>query len=379
MRFLGLRQIDRLVIQELVGPWLFGVAMFTVLIVAATYLFRLTDYVVHGVATATVLELTALIIPSVMVKTFAMAVLLATLLAFGRFSSDSEGVALRASGASVYRMMRPVALFAFLVAAIAFALNETLVPTANIRFIALQADIAKKLDVKAMQPAGQPIYQSGRLVGQMMAADFNLRTQTLREATVVAYDKRGHASSTLQAKELEFDSAQFEQGGGWRIRGGATLTSADGRTVIHIDDQAWPREVPRLNLTPENLLAARGRDTDSFSMTEVLEQIRKAKAEMQVSTEQIANLEYGYWNKIALPLAAIVYGLLGAPLGIRGHRTGTAVGFALSIAIIFGYVTLANLMNVYAMGGQIPPYLASFSPLAIGSLFAGVIMWRRNL
>jgi lipopolysaccharide export system permease protein len=93
---------------------------------------------------------------------------------------------------------------------------------------------------------------------------------------------------------------------------------------------------------------------------------------------EIANYEYGYWNMISVPLAALVFGTLGAVLGIRGHRTGTSTGFALSIAIIFGYVTLANFMNVWAMGGVIPAYVASFAPLAVGMVVALYIMWRRN-
>jgi lipopolysaccharide export system permease protein len=70
--------------------------------------------------------------------------------------------------------------------------------------------------------------------------------------------------------------------------------------------------------------------------------------------------------------------LLGAPLGIRNVRTGAATGFALSIAIIFGYILLANVMSVWAQGGAIPAYVASFTPLVIGLVAAGVIIWRRN-
>ncbi|MBC8065622.1 MAG: LptF/LptG family permease [Chlorobia bacterium] len=90
------------------------------------------------------------------------------------------------------------------------------------------------------------------------------------------------------------------------------------------------------------------------------------------------NYQYGYWNKIALPLAAFIFGTLGAALGIRNHRTGTAAGFALAVAIIFGYFTVANFMNVWALNGAIAPYVASFSPIAIGFIAAVFIIWRRN-
>src|SRR4051812_1625776 len=120
-----LRRLDRLILKELIGPWLFGVAMFTVLIMAASYLFKASDFLVQGVGGFTVFQFILLNLPGIMVKTFAMAVLLASLLAFGRLSSDSEIVAVRAAGVSVFRIMQPVALFSVVIAVIAFVVDET--------------------------------------------------------------------------------------------------------------------------------------------------------------------------------------------------------------------------------------------------------------
>ncbi|MCH8980291.1 MAG: LptF/LptG family permease, partial [Armatimonadetes bacterium] len=84
------------------------------------------------------------------------------------------------------------------------------------------------------------------------------------------------------------------------------------------------------------------------------------------------------WNKLALPLAALVFGLVGAPLGIRNHRAGTATGFALSVVIIFGYMMLANAMSIMAQGGRMPAFIASFTPIVIGLVVAMVLIQRRN-
>jgi lipopolysaccharide export LptBFGC system permease protein LptF len=77
-------------------------------------------------------------------------------------------------------------------------------------------------------------------------------------------------------------------------------------------------------------------------------------------------------------MAAFIFGTLGATLGIRNQRTGTSVGFAIAIAIIFSYFALANFMSVFSQGGIFPPYVASFAPIAIGLIASGVIIWRRN-
>ncbi len=353
--------------------------MFTVLTVAATYLFRITRYMVQGIDPWSVFQFSSLVLPTTMVKTFAMAMLLAGLLAFGRLSSDSEIVALRANGASLFRMMMPVAGFSLTVGLVAFGINEWLVPRATVARVALENRIAKTLDASAFQDASYPIKKDGKLVAYVTAKDFDLRSRTLRHVTATIYGTDGQPSTFLVADEFEYDGAQFlESGTGWRIRGRAKLLAADGSYLTELQEGAWPPNLPRFGFTPEDIFARREMDEDSMSMGQMRRQIEAARRDRDVTPPDLANMEYGYWNKIALPLAALVYGLLAAPLGIRNHRTGTATGFALSIAIIFCYYALINVMNLCAMGGMIPPYAASFTPNLIGLLVAGVILWRRN-
>ena len=120
------------------------------------------------------------------------------------------------------------------------------------------------------------------------------------------------------------------------------------------------------------------KDLDALSMADMKKQIERQRALPDYDKKQVSNLEFGLWNKIALPLAALVFGLVGAPLGIRNHRAGTATGFALSVVIIFGYMMLSNAMSIMAQGGRIPAYMASFTPIVIGLAVAIVLIQRRN-
>lgn len=371
---MDLKKIDRLIIQEIVGPWLFGVAMFTVLILAGTYLFELTRYFVQGISFLTVMQMTGLLIPGVLAKTFAMALLLAGLLSFGRLSSDSEIVALRAAGVSIGRMVAPVGFFSLFVATGAFIMNETLVPWAAKKSEAIAREVAKTINVNSMQPLSQPQFLNGKLIAMISAKDFSFQSRTLRGAIITVFKDDGEPNFILYARELRFQDRD-----NWRMVGGGFLTTFDGSTVVELDGGAWPPQVPNISASPEDLLSQRVKNLDVYTLSEFKEQIAKARANPHIRPGQVANLEYGYWNKFSLPLAALVYGLLGAPLGIRNHRTGAASGFSISIGIIFAYITLANLMNVYAMGGRIPPYLASFTPLVIGTLAAAIIIWRKNV
>ena len=369
-----MRRIDRLIIGELMGPWIFGVAMFTTLIMVGTYMFKITDYLVNGIPLGTVVSLSVLLLPGIMVKTFSMALLLSTLLSFGRLSQDSEIVALRAAGAGLSRIMAPVAAFGLFVAIISFWVNEQVVPAAAFKGTELVQGIDKKL-----KGSSQPIFQAvndprtGKLVAMIMAKDFNLAERSLKDAWAVAYD-RDKPAYILHAPGMRFTDANH-----WNVESGSRLFSYDLQSVTELDG-FWPKEVaepPRV----EDIVAAQLKDLDSFSMREMQKRIKVAKANVGVfGIEQVRNLEYGYYNKIALPLAALIFALVGAPLGITSHRggSGRAAGFAYSILIIFSYMMLTRVAAIWAMGGKLHPSMASFAPLIIGLVAAVLLIWKKN-
>lgn len=368
-----MKRIDRLIAGEIVGPWFFGVAMFSSLLLAATYLGRIADYVVQGLPVSLILKITLLMLPPILVNGFAMATLLGALLAFGRLSGDSEIVALRAGGASIYRIIRPAAMFSLGVAALTFYFNNTLVPNSVKEFEGLTDVVSKSLKKKSSKPIFQPIIEDDTLKAMIMAKDFNLGTQTLYGVTITALDSKGEPTFLLVAKGLHYETTKE-----WRIMGPTKLFSADGRDYSEIKGDLWPGQLPKLKEPPEKIGVQERKNPDYFTIAELREQLAKADIDKSLTPEQYRNREYWLCNKFAVPLAALVFGILGAALGIRSHRAGTATGFALAVGIMFTYMTLANFMNVWAMGGVIPPFVASFTPIVLGLGAAVVIMWRRN-
>ena len=77
-------------------------------------------------------------------------------------------------------------------------------------------------------------------------------------------------------------------------------------------------------------------------------------------------------------LAKIPESVLKESSTYADEGTGTAAGFALAVGIIFGYMMLSQFMNVWAQGGFIPAYAASFAPVVLGFIASWIIMWRRN-
>lgn len=382
-------RVDRVVLKDIVPHWLFGVGLFAALLMAATYLGRVMGFIVDGVPPLMVMELFGLLMMPILTKTFAMSVLLATLLGFGRLSADSEIVALRAAGASIYRIVWPVFLFSLAMAILTFAFNEKLVPVTETRYRTLAATLVKSAKPKDPKPFTQTFVADRKLRAAVVAQSVNPATQEFRGVTVIAYDDQGARSFVMFADRLEFSAdatALLLDPGNyinralshWRVSGHVRVISPDLATVIKPGDDVWPSEMPLINQNFSQFNASRDVDPDSFTMQSLREFILFHRKQGDMEPQMLHNYEYGYWNKIAVPLAALMFGVLGAVLGIRSHRTGTASGYGQAIGITFLFVMLANLMNIWAEGGVIPAWSAAFTPLVIGSIAAGVIMWRRN-
>src|ERR1700733_4872916 len=109
-----MRLLDRYICREVASHAILGLAVFTFVFFVPN-LVHLMDLIVrHSGGISTVLLLFLCTLPPVLIFTIPMAVLVGVLIGLGRLSSDSEIVALNASGVSLRRLLVPIGLIAVL-------------------------------------------------------------------------------------------------------------------------------------------------------------------------------------------------------------------------------------------------------------------------
>ena len=102
------RLLDRYILRETTGPLVLGLLVFTFLALMQE-LFQYAEMIIgRNVAAAVALKLLAYSLPHIVVLTIPMAFLFAILIAIGRLAADSELVAMRASGISLWAIYRPI-------------------------------------------------------------------------------------------------------------------------------------------------------------------------------------------------------------------------------------------------------------------------------
>jgi len=119
------------ILREMFPPLVLSIFIITFALLIGN-LVKLADFVINkGVDLSYVFRIFMYLIPNLLNITIPMAVLTATLLAFGRLSSDNEITAMRATGISFIRIAMPAITLGLIFSLISIPLNDKVVPRAH--------------------------------------------------------------------------------------------------------------------------------------------------------------------------------------------------------------------------------------------------------
>ncbi|MGI8935589.1 MAG: LptF/LptG family permease [Phormidesmis sp.] len=368
--------MDRYIARELTLPFLFGVGAFSSIGVSIGALFELIRKVTEfGLPAALVLEVFLLKLPEYVVLAFPMSTLLATMMTYSRFSSDSELTALRASGVSIRRIVVPAVVLSLLITGLSFVVNEVIAPASTERATVI---LARALDEE------KPPFQEGNITFQQQqpAADgsgdelvrfFHARKfdgETMSDITVVDFSQEEGKDGLKQIVSADTATWDFSRNL-WEFTNGtiyAVSPSGSFRQIIRFDRQDL--QLPRTPLD----LAGRTKKNEEMNIAEATEYLDVLR---QTGDEKaVRKLETNIQQKYSIPFACVVFGLVGSAVGVRPQRTGKATSFGVSIVIIFGYYLLSFITTAMGESGVISPFVAGWLPLSLG-LGAGLLLLAR--
>jgi lipopolysaccharide export system permease protein len=370
------KRVDRLVLDEVAGPFFGSLLLFTSLFFAGGELTRFTEYLQKGETWWTLGQLVLCSLPFIVSLTVPMAMLLATLLGVGRLSSDSELVALTAAGIPFARVLLPVVCFAVVVAGPLLIANAQWIPLATARREAIISRVKERggaaLSTRnafhlSVGMGGdqtlEVLARGGVDFGSVLSGDAG--RATLYNVTLTFF------TGTRATSFVAADQARWVVGTqDWRLEG--ALWSAVERTAQVTRADAVDTQQVTLG-TPDEL-SALTRPENEKTTPQLWERARLRRATGQESEALKADVEVA--RRIALPIATVVFAIIGAPLGVRRPREGRGIGFGLSVLITFTYWMLTQVATALGGSGALPVHLAVNLPNLIG-LAVGLILLKR--
>ncbi|NQT30255.1 MAG: YjgP/YjgQ family permease [Candidatus Saganbacteria bacterium] len=357
--------LDRYIFRELIEPFLFGLGAFTAILSASMVLFELVRAVIlRGMPFIIAMQIFVYKLPSIIVYIFPMATLLAALLAFGRLSNDSEIVAFRASGISLYRLMVPVLFLGLLVSFTNLAFSEIVVPEANKAAKNLLIETTTTRSPKIQKNIFVPELKNGELKRIFYAE--TMQGNSMQDVIVQEFSE-GKLTQILTAKEGIWDREKNK----WVFKDGIIYLLSDTGEYKHLIK--FKEQSVAIKYSPADF-AVGDRNPDEMTISGLRNYI-SLKQKMGVD---VTDYKIQLNMKMALPFASLVFALLGAPLGITSRRASSSLGLGLSILVIFFYYIVTFISMSIGELKIVPPGFSAWLPNIITASVGWYILYKAS-
>lgn len=362
------RIVDRYVFMEVLLPFLGGVLFFAFIFLMFQML-RLSEFfIVNGVSLTQLGKIVGYMLVSFLPLGLPISFLVAILTAFGRFSSDSEMVAMKASGLSLLRISAPVQVLAVFVAILSLLLNMNWAPNAELSLRKLMIKIGNAKFSTSIQ---EGTFTSGFMNMLLFTERANNRAGKMEN--VFIFDERDPAHPlTVISKNGELIRIQRneEDLGGLilQLTNGSihqSATDSANYNLSHFDTYQIYVDIPD---TTGNFSAK----PKMYSFAELVGRRNAAALE---SVERYS-LDTELWRRVTVALTPFMFVLLGIGLGTvrtRGARFGV---------ILIAFVAMAAYWQVQVSSiwlgnsGYVLPALAMQIPNFLVGIF-GIWAFRR--
>ena len=144
--------IDRYILKSIIGPFIFSLSVVIFIFLFQFLIKSLDQFVGKGLSIWVIIQLISLNLAWMLTLAVPMAMLVASLMAFGNLSSTNEITIMRASGKSLMRLMLPLIIFSFLMFYLMIRFNNDILPEANHKARILLYDISKTKPTFILEP-----------------------------------------------------------------------------------------------------------------------------------------------------------------------------------------------------------------------------------
>jgi LPS export ABC transporter permease LptF/LPS export ABC transporter permease LptG len=334
-----MRLLDRYIAREVIRHAFLGLLIFTFVLFIPQLVKLMQIFVRHSGSTTQVVTLFLSVVPSVLVFTIPMGVLIGVLLGLGRMSMDSEIIALTALGISRKRILVPVAVLAVIGAGLTFLMTAWLAPLSLRTGRDIEASLITSQISFAVQPrvfderfphlvlyvndvAASGTHWNGVFLAEV-GADSNSDI-TLAETAIVIAEPR------LGKLELHLNDGTTHE---------FTRTTPDHYSITSFGRSDWPMEFSTM-LPPKE----RNISYPERPLTELWRDHGPNWRDARVEFNQ----------RLAFPVACFVFAFIAVPLGAQPRRGGRAAGSLLAVIIIAGYYLILVTGAGFARQGVVP-------------------------
>ena len=303
-------------------------------------------------------------IPVLLGYTLPVAALATVILTFGRFSSDNEIIAIRASGISLRSLLAPLIAMGIILSLTMLILNDRVIPNAY----EAQREVLQQAGAKnpsALLEAGTFIDAFNGNIIFIYQMDRN-RMYNVR---IWQPQPDGKPTRTISAQEGEFTAVPGQQKVLLKLMNG---TSDE-------PDFNNPNNFYKLNFKTSFMTLDMGRKAEKIekkpkgmSLKELVAETKRLD-KLGVDTKP---LTAEYHRKISWALSPLIFILLGFPVAVITHRRAKAANLLLAVVFAAPYYLVSIGCQALASQGVARPDILMWVPNIIGGIVVIILNYR---
>jgi len=399
--------LEKYILRENFKPFLVSLVVVTFVMLLDRLIDLLNLIIEKHLDFVTIISIFSLSLPFMLALTVPMAVLLASIMSFGRLSVDNELIAFKSCGINIYTLLRPTVLAALILSIFMVFFNNDILPNTNHRLKNMMRKASYRKPVTAIRPGifntlkNYTIYAKERTDDELRGIVIYNREKMKFPATISArrgkiflsdggnslkailyngemherdqknpdkYQVRTFKKFTLNLPDLGYN-ADFDT----EYRGDRELSSKAMVQRIQAERSGisnTKKEISSLQKRIEKI------QSDSLNAIKRQRKLRNLRNSMNINRDKIRNYnkkilmyEVEIHKKYAIAFACLIFVLIGAPIGMMTKTSGVGMAFSVSsIVFIIYYGTLTGGEEL-ADRGMISPFLAMW----ISNIIFGLI------
>ena len=370
--------LSKYILKEHAGPFILSTAIITFVMLLDRILDLLNLIITKRLAPFTFFKVFGLSLPFMLALSIPMAVLVGTIMAFGRLSSDNEITAFKASGINIYRMMAPIVVVAILLSFFMIYFNNNVLPDSNFALKNLLLQIHSRRPTSELKPGlftklkDYNFYYHSKdketeIFNQIVIYDRNPgnfpRIITAINGKIELSNGGNSLSAVLYNGEIhEIDNNDPEKyksiifkkyqidipdlGFGvnpsrYAQRGDREMSSKDMKLKIENLEKTCQSKIDELTKYQIQLSELKNNIKDEKKITKETIKLKNLinlrEHRIKSLSSEISKYEVEIHKKYSIAFACLVFILIGAPIGMMTRTNTIGMGFAVSSFIFLVY------------------------------------------